>query len=240
MANVQLENGHLRIANSLYEGLLRADLTLRQQTVFLAVLRLTYGYRRKMDRVAASQIAELTGIEKANVRHALRDLTRFKMLHRDGKSLGPEKDVDAWVNRHGSEATRRVGGDPGAGRRRPGRAGRRRPVPILKTDERQFSKDRERAARSRGPTKAPETLPPEGLQSLQRWCGEKRPDLVDSIDERVATCLDWHRANGKRRVDWLATCRNWLRKESTRRLSHTDRTRAAGREAARRMGLETV
>ena len=24
--------------------------------------------------------------------------------------------------------------------------------------------------------------------------------------------MDWHRANGRRRVDWQATARNWLRK----------------------------
>jgi hypothetical protein len=27
-------------------------------------------------------------------------------------------------------------------------------------------------------------------------------------------CVDWHRANGRRRVDWQATARNWLRKSA--------------------------
>jgi hypothetical protein len=33
-----------------------------------------------------------------------------------------------------------------------------------------------------------------------------------TVEHELAACLDWHRANGKARVDWLATARNWLRK----------------------------
>lgn len=42
-----------------------------------------------------------------------------------------------------------------------------------------------------------------------RWFQEKRlpGDPWDLAEE----CLDWHRANGVKRVDWIATWRNWCR-----------------------------
>jgi DNA-binding transcriptional ArsR family regulator len=59
--------------------------------------------------------------------------------------------------------------------------------------------------------------------------GAAVPDRIDLDDRLLAVarevglsteqarreldaCLDWHRANGRRRVDWQATARNWLRK----------------------------
>jgi hypothetical protein len=35
---------------------------------------------------------------------------------------------------------------------------------------------------------------------------------ADQARRELEACLDWHRANGRSRVDWQATARNWLRK----------------------------
>ena len=59
--------------------------------------------------------------------------------------------------------------------------------------------------------------------------GTAAPDRIDLDDRLLAiareaglsaeqarreldACVDWHRANGRRRVDWQATARNWLRR----------------------------
>lgn len=61
--------------------------------------------------------------------------------------------------------------------------------------------------------------PPEILSDLESsqihgWARAKYRGLTAlEIRELIEECLDWHRANGKGRVDWIATCRNWIRKE---------------------------
>ena len=62
-------------------------------------------------------------------------------------------------------------------------------------------------------TSAPPELPPEQMGQLRVWCHSKMPSLLPRLDDLVERCLDWHRAEGRKRVDWVATCRNWLRKE---------------------------
>ena len=50
MASPQCENGHVRIADELYEAILKADFSKRELLVVLTVIRKTYGYRKTMDR----------------------------------------------------------------------------------------------------------------------------------------------------------------------------------------------
>ena len=45
MADVQLENGHIRIANSLYDEILKRDFSKREQNAILFILRYSYGFR---------------------------------------------------------------------------------------------------------------------------------------------------------------------------------------------------
>lgn len=71
---------------------------------------------------------------------------------------------------------------------------------------------------SRGPTDPPERLTDEQRGALRAWCGEKRPDLVASIDDIEEACLDYFRSRGKRHRDWLATVRTWVRKTDAPRL----------------------
>ena len=51
-----LDDGYTRIANDLYDALIAADLTKHQQKVAHAYVRMTYGYNKKNDRIADSQI----------------------------------------------------------------------------------------------------------------------------------------------------------------------------------------
>lgn len=80
-----------------------------------------------------------------------------------------------------------------------------------------------------GKSEAPLGLSASGVQALAEWAREAYPALTRAdLEEQVAACLDWHRANGKRRTDWMATLRNWVRKEERIR-----RERAQARIGAR-------
>ncbi len=115
MADPQLERGHLRVANDLWEAWTRADLTARQLRVLLAITRLSYGWRRletsavqEADGPAPasrSVLARMTGLDPAHISGAVRGLLQ-KQLVRLVSPADPQagrapvyrvvKDYDSW------------------------------------------------------------------------------------------------------------------------------------------------
>ena len=102
MADVQPEHGTVRIAWTLFEAIVRAPITKRELKVFLAILRLTYGWRMKHDYIGSVQLANMTGLGAGHVRGALASLSRHNMLRFRGHGKGrrrevePVKDFDLW------------------------------------------------------------------------------------------------------------------------------------------------
>ena len=98
MSNViQLKSagGFTRMENTLYEALIRAELSGRELRVALAVHRLTAGYNKDSVKVAALYIAKMmygeegADSERANVSRAINSLIRQRVLFRDGGSRDP-------------------------------------------------------------------------------------------------------------------------------------------------------
>lgn len=61
MADVQLEHGHLRLANRLVEAILHAPFQGTHVRILLALVRLTYGWKRRTARVSLEQLARHAG-----------------------------------------------------------------------------------------------------------------------------------------------------------------------------------
>lgn len=104
MADIQVEHGYTRIANGLLDALARAALPgARHFQVMLAMIRLTYGYNRVEDRISASQVSTVTGIDPANVRRLQADLVSAGMLVADSRKgritvWRVQKDPERWSN----------------------------------------------------------------------------------------------------------------------------------------------
>ena len=96
MAKPQLENGYTKIANELLEHLSRIHLSSNQWQVLLCIIRRTYGFNKKVDYIANSQICESTGLCKAVVSRTLRSLSDIKVINRKGKEIGLQKDWEQW------------------------------------------------------------------------------------------------------------------------------------------------
>lgn len=95
----QLEDGYTRIANELLEAVTNAQIcpvTIRQMRVVLAVVRMTYGFQKKSDRISDGQIAKETGLSRQNVNVAKHQLIEMKVLFLDGKKLGVNKHFQDW------------------------------------------------------------------------------------------------------------------------------------------------
>ena len=87
MGNPQLDDGHTRIANELLEAILSFPFTSRQYAVVLTIIRKTYGYGKKSDRLAQSVIAEMTGIAKPHVCKTLKELAAMNVIAVDDSNF---------------------------------------------------------------------------------------------------------------------------------------------------------
>lgn len=80
--------GFTRMDNNLYEALIGADLSGRELRVALAVHRQTSGYNVEHARIAASVIADMSGIRREHVSRMISELLRQRVLYRVGGSKG--------------------------------------------------------------------------------------------------------------------------------------------------------
>nr|WP_282564457.1 replication protein [Providencia alcalifaciens] len=92
------DDGYTRIANELLESLSCCNLTVRQLRVMLAIIRKTYGFGKKVDRISDSQLAEMTKLSRQNVNKAKNELLSMNYIILDGKKIGVNKEVSAWKN----------------------------------------------------------------------------------------------------------------------------------------------
>ncbi|QNT75214.1 replication protein [Dehalogenimonas etheniformans] len=101
MASPQLENGFLRIACELIEAISRTRFSPRESQVFWSVVRRTYGWNKKADRISYSQLEESTGLNRRHIADALSRLIRRNIISRCGSgyklSYGIQKDYQLWI-----------------------------------------------------------------------------------------------------------------------------------------------
>lgn len=91
-----LDNGYTRIANELLEAVMCADLTARQLKVVMAIIRKTYGFGKKLDRITNTQIAEMTGIHHTHVCKAKNEMIAMNIVISSGNKIGINKDFTEW------------------------------------------------------------------------------------------------------------------------------------------------
>lgn len=97
----QVEDGYTRIANELYEVVNNAQafpVTLTQLRIVHAIIRRTYGFNKRMDALADTQIAADTGIPRQKVNGAKHALIAMKVLilSEDGRRIGINKAYAEW------------------------------------------------------------------------------------------------------------------------------------------------
>ena len=97
----RMQDGFMATPNTVEDSLLRAPLTRNQDKVFRSILRKTIGFGKSSDFIASSQIADMTGIEEANVRKAINDLIDMAMILRGrrtkfGTDTTPVLTPDSW------------------------------------------------------------------------------------------------------------------------------------------------
>jgi phage replication O-like protein O len=77
----KLEDGYIRIANELFDAILRFRFTLKTAKAWSWRSRAkTYGYGKKADDVSAAQIGELCGMSRNHVTETLNELAAMNVI----------------------------------------------------------------------------------------------------------------------------------------------------------------
>jgi len=107
MKNPQTENGHIKIAtgdpdNDILSALIMAKLSGMEYQIVLWILRKTWGFNKKTDRIAIGQFMKITDRKKHSVIHALDHLID-KNIILGSRNIGKNgifqfnKDFDSWM-----------------------------------------------------------------------------------------------------------------------------------------------
>ncbi len=101
MASPQKENGYTPIASELVEALAKTNLSAYESRVLWALLRKTYGWHKKADRISRSQFASLTGLDGRNISRTLSKLVSRNIVTRRTRALqvvvySIQKDYTLW------------------------------------------------------------------------------------------------------------------------------------------------
>lgn len=103
MASPQLENGYTRIANEILDALISAKFPGQELRLILAVIRKTYGFGKKEDRISFGQLSQLTGIPRREVIRLFHSLVGKNTLGsgkgttRQPRIMWFNKDFSQWL-----------------------------------------------------------------------------------------------------------------------------------------------
>jgi phage replication O-like protein O len=102
VANPQKENGHLDLANEIVEALAKIRLSGEETQCLWVILRKTYCWHKKEDKISLSQFSLATGLTRPSVARALKKLLTKKIteiIKNDNSYINIyrfNKDFDTW------------------------------------------------------------------------------------------------------------------------------------------------
>ncbi len=100
MANPQKELGHIEIANDIVEKLYSIPLSGAEYRVLFFILRKTWGWNKKKDRISITQLVTKTTLSRKAVCESLNKLVTKRLLVKEKgfvNTLQFNKDYDQWL-----------------------------------------------------------------------------------------------------------------------------------------------
>jgi phage replication O-like protein O len=202
MASPQVENGHTDIANEIMDALAKTRIPGEARQVLDFILRKTYGWHKKEDRIPLSQFVSGTGIRKTHILRAIRLLLSMNLITQKGNDKGNiyrfNKDYHTW------KSLPKKGTFPKKGTGIPQKGNNRSPKrdpQIIITKETIQKKGRARFA-------------PPSLEEVSKYCSERKNhiDAEKFIDYYAVS--GWKKANGNPVTNWKQCVITWESKEN--------------------------
>lgn len=103
MAEVNLKNGYIKIANNLFEQLFIRDFSLKQLRILLLILRLSYGFNKDEAVIIPFARFDVANIHKCDIKRILGELQNSNIIICDyeNKVFTLNKNFDEWnINFH--------------------------------------------------------------------------------------------------------------------------------------------
>ncbi|QJT71674.1 replication protein O [Psychrobacillus phage Spoks] len=111
MANPQLNNGHTRIANEIFEQIMKTNLNGTQFRLVLAVWRYTYGFQRKTNEMSTSFLAKVIEANRTQINRELAALIDRNIISvigigsKGARIMGFNKNHKEWDEQSGTKET---------------------------------------------------------------------------------------------------------------------------------------
>lgn len=80
MARPQIEDGYLKIANELWDALIRIRIPGEARQVLDVIMRMTYGYNRTWADISLSKFQAMTGLAKPHICHVIKLLITMQII----------------------------------------------------------------------------------------------------------------------------------------------------------------
>ena len=97
----QAENGHIDIAHELAEAFYKLQLSGNQWRLLWVILRQSYGWKKKQDRISFTFFENRTGIDRRNIGRELKELVSRQIIVKNDNSYivsyGLQKDYSKWI-----------------------------------------------------------------------------------------------------------------------------------------------
>ena len=202
MANPQLEDGYTSIANESMDALMRTNFSPYERRVLDCVLRKTYGWHKKRDRISYSQFEEDTHIDRRHIGRAIISLKQRNIVTVTGTGYALEysfqKDYTLWdlTPKEAIVSTKNL--TPVQGGLTPVQVSKSLPIEVLQKKERYLQKIL---------TKEKE---PTSLKDIFfSFKNDNRYRDIDFDNEFKKFCEYWLDGKRKLKNEKLA-CHNWL------------------------------
>ncbi|AQX52860.1 replication protein [Bacillus altitudinis] len=104
MANVQLENGYTKIANTIFEEIAKIKLSPTQYRLLFVIWRFTYGFNRKEHNLSLNFLSQATGCDSRQIQRELKRLEERRIIFQKIKAgsyrkISFNKNYDEWVGK---------------------------------------------------------------------------------------------------------------------------------------------
>jgi len=140
----QCENGYTRIANELLEALAKIRIPGEANQILMAVMRQTYGFCKKTDRISISKFIEITGLSRQSVQRGTSKLIEMNILRKNADGFIASYEINKHFNTWKPSAKKRTvrnNADP-----HPQKSGRNHPQKSgPQKKERKYTKEKEEA-----------------------------------------------------------------------------------------------
>jgi len=103
MANPQKENGYTAIANEILQELIRAGLNGTELACVLFIIRKTYGFKKKQDKISISQFKANIPFSKRAICYALNRLQRVQVIAQVKKGISKKEASTYCFNKNYEE-----------------------------------------------------------------------------------------------------------------------------------------